>query len=92
MQLLNDAGDVDIDDDFDLIDCLESPLLSDLDPELKQKIRDLSSEDRASLKTRILGANQWSTEFTPAVMACITCNMAIYPVSMLYLVCLYVQQ
>ena len=80
MQLTNDAGDVDIDCNFDILDCLNSVLLADLDPVLKEKIRQLSPEGRSSLKTRILGGNQWSTEFTPAAMACLNCNMAIYPV------------
>ena len=80
MQLTNDAGDLDMHGDFDIVDCLESPLLADLDPMLKEKIRQLSPDERLSLKTRILGGNQWSTEFTPAAMACLNCNMAIYPV------------
>ena len=84
MQLTNDAGDVDIDCNFDILDCLNSVLLADLDPVLKEKIRQLSPEGRSSLKTRILGGNQWSTEFTPAAMACLNCNMAIYPVHVVF--------
>ena len=79
-QLTNDAADLDMHGDFDIVDCLDSPLLADLDPMLKEKIRQLSPDERLSLKTRILGGNQWSTEFTPAAMACLNCNMAIYPV------------
>jgi hypothetical protein len=92
MQLTDDAGDLDIDCKFDLLDCLNSELLADLDPELKERIRQLSPEDRASLKTRILGGNQWSTEFTPAAMTCLNCNMAIYPVDALLVFPIKTQQ
>jgi hypothetical protein len=83
MQLMDDQGNLDVDGDFDIIDCLESPLLEELDPELKDYIRNyLSKEERAELKRQLLSHNEWITELTPAVMACISSNMAVYPMGL----------
>jgi hypothetical protein len=61
---------------FDLLDCLDSPLLQDLDERFKDKIRSLSSSERESLRAEIVGHNQWVTEFVPPAMACLNCNTA----------------
>ena len=83
MQLVNDMGEFDVDNDFDIIDCLESPLLAELDPNLKAFIREfLSAEERADLKAAILDHNQWVTEYTGAASACLMCNTAIYPMGL----------
>ncbi len=83
MELVNDMGETDIDNDFDIIQCLDSPLLAQLDPQLKTYIRDfLSPQERADLKEAILDHQQWITEFTPGASACLTCNTAIYPMGL----------
>ena len=61
---------------FDLLDCLDSPLLQDLDERFKDKIRSLSSSERESLRSEIIKHNQWVTEFVPPAMACLNCNTA----------------
>lgn len=83
MQLINDMGDWDVDEDFDILDCLDSPLLAELDPNLKSYIREfLSPEERAELKSVLLQNQEWITEFNPAVSACLMCNTAIYPMGL----------
>jgi hypothetical protein len=72
--LQNDAGEYDY--DFDLIQCLDSELLKDMDQHYKDYIRSLSSQDRRTLKKTILTHNEWVTEFVPAAMACLACNTA----------------
>ena len=72
--LQNDAGEYDY--DFDLIQCLDSELLKDMDQHYKHYIRSLSSQDRKTLKETILTHNEWVTEFVPAAMACLACNTA----------------
>ena len=76
IELSNDDGLCDSQNDFDLNDCLESELLKDLDPALKIAIRELTYEQRASLKQEMLSHNQWCTEFVPCSMACLACNTA----------------
>ena len=61
---------------FDLLDCLDSPLLQDLDERFKDKIRSLSSSERESLRAEIVGHNEWVTEFVPPAMACLNFNTA----------------
>jgi hypothetical protein len=83
MQLVNDMGDIDLEDNFDLLDCLESPMLSQLDPTLKTYIREfLSADERADLKAAILDHQEWITEYNPAASACLMCNTAIYPMGL----------
>ena len=65
--------------DFDLLDVLDSDFLQNSDPLipiLKDKIRALSTEDRAALKEEILTSNSWVTEFVPSAMPCLACNSA----------------
>lgn len=72
-----DAGESsDILEDFDLADCLQSEMLNELKPELKEAILNLSAAQRASLKEEIVMHNQWTTEFVEAPMACLACNTA----------------
>ena len=78
--LMNDTNDFDVDNTFDLLECLESPLLIDLEPAIKDLIRNyLSKAERDELKEEILKSNQWISEFCPPVTACLCCNSAIYP-------------
>ncbi len=74
--LLNDEGALDSRKNFDLIDCLESKLLQDLDEKYKDSIRNLLFEQRASLKAEMLNHNSWVTEFVPCSTACLACNTA----------------
>ena len=54
LDIMRDEG-LQVADDFDIIDCLDSELLKDLDPQLKDKIRHgLSKAERATLKTLLL--------------------------------------
>ena len=76
IQLFHTNEASDIHDDFDLADCLQSDMLKELDPELKQAILNLSPAQRASLKEEITMHNQWTTEFVEAPMACLACNTA----------------
>ncbi len=79
MDFVNDNGESDTDSDFDLVTCLESPLLADLNPELKTYIRDfMSPEERANLKEAMLEHQERITEYTPTASACLMCNTAIY--------------
>ena len=81
--LMNDYGDLDLDNDFDIIDCLDSPLLQDLDPLIKDLIRNyLSVEERNELKEEILKHNQWLSEFSPPATTCLCCNTAMYPMGL----------
>ena len=83
IQLVNDLGEIDVADDFDIVDCLDSPLLAQLDPELKTYIRDyLTPEERANLKAEIMSHQQWITEHNVPASACLTCNTAIYPMGL----------
>ena len=66
---------------FDLLDCLDSPLLKDLDERYKAKIRSLSASEREDLKQSIITHNEWVTEFVPPAMACLNCNTAGKPIS-----------
>ena len=75
---------------FDLLDCLDSPLLKDLDERFKTKIRSLSSSERESLKEAIIKHNEWVTEFVPPAMACLNCNTAGESVSMFVLNIFYI--
>ncbi len=76
-------GDWDVDDDFDIMDCLDSPLLAELDPNLKSYIREfLTPEERTDLKSALLEHQEWITEFNPAVSECLMCNTAIYPMGL----------
>ena len=77
--LLDPVDSADVPDDFDLADCLNSEILKDLDPELKNAILKLSSAQRASLRDELINHNQWCTEWVPAPMACLACNTAGYP-------------
>ena len=83
MQLVNDMGDIDLDNNFDILDCLDSPMLSQLDPNLKSYIREfLSADERADLKAAILDHQEWITEYTSTASACLMCNTAIYPMGL----------
>ena len=83
MKLVNDRGETDVDNQFDIIECLDSPLLAHLDPELKSYIREfLTPEERADLKDALLDHQQWVTEYTVPASACLTCNTAIYPMGL----------
>jgi hypothetical protein len=83
MQLVNDVGETDVENDFDIVECLKSPLLAQLDPELKTYIKDfMTPEERADLKEAILDHQQWITEYSPISSACLTCNTAIYPIGL----------
>ena len=83
MKLVNDRGETDVDNQFDIIECLDSPLLAHLDPELKSYIREfLTPEERADLKDALLEHQQWVTEYTVSASACLTCNTAIYPMGL----------
>ena len=83
MKLVNDMGEFGVNDDFDIADCLESPLLAQLDPNLKAFIKEyLTAEERADLKAAILDHNEWVTEYTGAASACLMCNTAIYPMGL----------
>ena len=74
--ILDPADSTDVPGNIDLADCLNSDILKDLDPALKNAILNLSSEQRASLRDEIVNHNQWCTEWVPAPMACLACNTA----------------
>ena len=74
---------------FDLLDCLDSPLLNSLDERFKTKIRSLSASERESLRQTIIKHNEWVTEFVPPAMACLNCNTAGTLVSMLIVNTIY---
>ena len=78
MLLQNNMGEVG--SSFDLLDCLDSPLLKDLDERYKTKIRSLSALEREDLKKAIITHNEWVTEFVPPAMACLNCNTAGKPI------------
>ena len=80
---MDDQGNQDIHDIFDILDCLQSTPLQDLAPVLKGYIHDyLSSDQRAELKRQLLENNQWFTENTPGASACLGCNIAVYPMGL----------
>jgi hypothetical protein len=83
LRLVDDFHDLDVDNNFDILDCLESPLMADMDPAIKDLIQNyLSKEERDDLKREILKHNQWISEFNVGAMACLGCNMAIYPMGL----------
>jgi hypothetical protein len=57
--LQNDQGDYSI--DFDILQCLESPLLRDMDQSYKDKIRSLLPPQREVLRKAIINHNEWVT-------------------------------
>ena len=59
LQLQNDLGAFSA--DFDLLDCLASPLLQDMAPSYKDKIRMMSPPDRETVRRAIIDHNQWVT-------------------------------
>ena len=62
---------------FDILDCLESPELHDVNPAIKDKIRALSREERDHIKELLFKANGWITEFNDILMAVATCNQVV---------------
>jgi hypothetical protein len=83
MHLVDNFGDLDVHNEFDILDCLESPLLANLDPILKDYIRNhLTYEQRQDLKETLIEHQQWVTEYSPAATACLMCNTAIYPMGL----------
>ncbi len=77
---MNDENDMDVNNQFDLLDCLNRPLLKELYINIKNLIRNyLTQEERAELKQEIMSSNSWISEFSPPVTACLCCNTAIYP-------------
>ena len=92
---LNDGPELSA--DFDMIECLDHPLLKDVDDSIKQRIRDLTREQRYELKKRILEGNMWATEFSKPLLAASGCNEALYPMgtgtsakAIFIYICLYV--
>jgi hypothetical protein len=56
--LHNDAGELETKNlDFDILDCLDSVELSDVDPLIKNKIRELNRADRDYIKELLFKAN-----------------------------------
>jgi hypothetical protein len=83
MHLVNDQGVTDTNDEFDILDCLNSTPLQEFTPTLKRYIRDHLSEDqRRELKRQLLENNQWVAEYTPGATACLGCNTAVYPMGL----------
>ena len=82
LDIMRDNG-LQIADDFEIIDCLDSELLKDLDPQLKIKIRHgLSKAERAILKAMLLKSNGWVSEFNACMIACIPSNEAMLPMGL----------
>ncbi len=72
MQLINDMGDFDVHDNIDILDSLDSPLLAQLDPNLKSYILEFFySKESADLKSALFKHQEWITEFNPAISACL---------------------
>ena len=74
LRLQNDLGNFSA--DFDLIDCLQSPLLQHMAPSYKDKILMMSPPDRETVRRAIIEHNKWVTEYVPGAMACLSCNTA----------------
>jgi hypothetical protein len=67
------------DDDFDISECLDAPPFENVDPEIKNKIRSLSAEERDKIKDALWNANGFMTEFNDILVLASHCNMAVYP-------------